>query len=78
MREDRRDFLKTSFVAAAAAGLAVGNRSARAAAATPSVNRFGRSFQVVDIRCRPPIAAQKLLFDMKLARLKEKNRFRRR
>ena len=30
---------------------------------------------VIDFRCRPPIAAQKLLFDIKLGRLKWENKF---
>ncbi len=31
--------------------------------------------KVIDFRCRPPIPAQKLLFDIKLGRLKWKNKF---
>ncbi len=31
--------------------------------------------KVIDFRCRPPITAQKLLFDIKLGRLKWKNKF---
>ena len=31
--------------------------------------------RVIDFRCRPPVAAQKLLFDLKLGRLQWKNKF---
>ncbi len=32
-------------------------------------------YRVIDFRCRPPMAAQKLIFDLKLGRLKWSNRF---
>lgn len=32
-----------------------------------------KKFKVIDFRCRPPIAAQKMLFDVKLARLNDRN-----
>ena len=32
-------------------------------------------YKVIDFRCRPPMAAQKLIFDLKLGRLEWKNRF---
>ncbi len=33
------------------------------------------NYKVLDFRCRPPMAAQKLIFDLKLGRLKWRNRF---
>ena len=32
-------------------------------------------YKIIDFRCRPPMAAQKLIFDLKLGRLKWQNRF---
>ena len=32
-------------------------------------------YKIIDFRCRPPMAAQKLIFDLKLGRLKWSNRF---
>ena len=34
-----------------------------------------KSYNIIDFRCRPPMAAQKLIFDLKLGRLKWANKF---
>ncbi|NPA24937.1 MAG: amidohydrolase family protein [Deltaproteobacteria bacterium] len=34
-----------------------------------------KKYKVIDFRCRPPMAAQKLIFDLKLGRLKWANKF---
>ncbi len=75
MQEERRDFFKAAALAAAGAGLAAAGRPSQAATETARENRFARRFEIIDFRCRPPIAQQKLLFDMKLGRLKWKNKF---
>jgi hypothetical protein len=75
MDQARRGFFKTTILAAAVAGLAVTGRPIQAVAETTSQSNSGEKFKIVDFRCRPPITPQELLFDVKLGRLKGKNRF---
>lgn len=75
MNQERRGFFKTAILATTVAGLAATGHSTQAFAEAPAQNKSGKKFKIVDFRCRPPITPQKLLFDVKLGRLKEKNKF---
>jgi predicted TIM-barrel fold metal-dependent hydrolase len=67
----RRDFLKTAALAAAA-GLMTGAAAASAKAREPKFD--ARDIRIIDFRCRPPVAAYKVLFDVTLSRAAEVNR----
>jgi predicted TIM-barrel fold metal-dependent hydrolase len=67
----RRDFLKVAALGAAA-GLSTG---VTASSASPRESEFdARDIQIIDFRCRPPIPAYKVLFDVTRARAAEANR----
>jgi predicted TIM-barrel fold metal-dependent hydrolase len=67
----RRDFLKTAALGAAV-GLTTGIATTSATAREPKFD--ARDMRIIDFRCRPPIPAYKVLFDVTLARAAETNR----
>ncbi|HDM78195.1 MAG TPA: twin-arginine translocation signal domain-containing protein [Deltaproteobacteria bacterium] len=61
----RRDFLKTSAIAAAAASV-FSMIPKRSRSEVVAKNRAGKKFKVIDFRCRPPIKAHAGLFKIRM------------
>jgi len=68
--DSRRNFLKSAAAVAATAGIGL----KVSAEEQKRFDRTGEKMRIVDFRCRPPIAPQKMLFDIKLARLEWENK----